>query len=325
MSEAHSAIAAVPARRGLLSRKPAALLELSKARLSLLVVITTAVGFVLASGDELDYPLFIATLTGTLLSAFGANGLNQWIEADRDARMRRTARRPLVTGELTPAEAALFASGCAIVGPLLLLWFVNLATGVLALLTIALYILMYTPLKVRTPLNTLVGAVVGAIPPMMGWTAASGELAAGAWILAGILFVWQIPHFLALAWMYREDYARGGYQMLPSVDPSGRLTAWSATVTAVLLVPTSVGLACIGHCGWTFGVLAILAGGAFVYLALRLALQRSDRAARRLFFGSILYLPLILGVMVADRETPPETKAPARAPHEAILFHMLGR
>ena len=203
-------------------------LELGKARLSTLVVATTAVGFAVAPG-RFDALLFAWTLLGTTLAALGANSLNQWAERERDALMERTRTRPLPSGRLAAREALAAGVLESLGGVALLAALVNLLTALLAAFVILLYVLVYTPMKSRSHLNTLVGAVCGAIPPMMGWTAVTGALDPGAYILAAVLFVWQIPHFLALAWLYREDYQRGGYKMLPHSDPSGRLTAASTS------------------------------------------------------------------------------------------------
>ncbi|TWT40345.1 Protoheme IX farnesyltransferase [Phycisphaerae bacterium RAS1] len=277
------------------------LLDLSKARLSSLVLFTTAIGFTLAAPGPIEWHRLAAVLIGTALTAFGANALNQWIEADRDARMHRTRNRPLPAGRISSAQALCFAALTGMAGPLILAWFVNLLTGLLGLFTLAAYVLVYTPLKTRTPLNTLVGAVVGAIPPVMGWTAATGRVGVAAVVLFGILLIWQMPHFMALAWLYREDYARGGFKMLPVVDPHGRLTAAVAVSHAFLLIPIAAALWALGVCGAAYGVGSILLGAAFAWLALRLWRRRSDAAARQLFFGSVIYLPLLLILMAADQ------------------------
>ena len=192
--------------------------DLGKARLSALVVTTAALGFVMASAVSLDWALLGWTLLGTTLAAWSANALNQVFERHRDARMKRTRGRPIPSGRIGAPHAlgaAILALG---MGLTVLVAMVNVLTAVLALLTTLLYVLVYTPLKTRTTLNTLIGSVVGAIPPVMGWTAVTGQLDPGAWVLGTVLFVWQIPHFLALAWLYREDYKRGGYRMLPVID-----------------------------------------------------------------------------------------------------------
>lgn len=275
--------------------------ELAKARLSSLVVATTAVGFVVSAPRPLDLPLFFWTVLGTALSAAGANGLNQWLERERDARMQRTCTRPLPSHALSPLHALLVSLLWAFVGVLLLALFVNGLTAALSALVIVIYVLLYTPLKVRSSLNTQIGAVCGAIPPMMGWSAATGAIDAGAYILGAVLFVWQIPHFLALAWLYRDDYERGGYRMLPHADRSGRLTSGMVLLYSLALIPVALMAAVGGLAGSVYATAAIALGLAMSALAWRLVRERSDRHAKRVFLASLLYLPILLGVMVADR------------------------
>ena len=286
-------------------------LELSKARLSALVLLTTAVGFVMATpavmpgSAGIDWPRLLLTIAGTALAAGGANALNQLLEMRRDGLMHRTRRRPLPSGALSPAHALLFALAASYAGLCVLGLTVNLEAAGLALATILIYILLYTPLKTRSTLNTLVGAVCGAIPPMIGWVAASGSLDRGAWILGGLLFVWQIPHFFALAWMYRDDYARGGFKMLPGLDPTGRLTGQVVVLTSLGLLPLGLAVTLWGLAGPVFAVGSVVLGAWFVYVAARLYARPSDAGARRLFLASIAYLPLLLCLMVLDRNTVP--------------------
>jgi len=277
-------------------------LELGKPGLSALVVVTAAVGFVLASADPIHVGRLAGLMVGTFLAALGANALNQYRESDRDGRMQRTAGRPLPAQRLTRRQALLFGllSGAAGTGTLAV--GVQPAAGILALAALAIYVLAYTPLKTRTAANTLVGAVVGAIPPLIGWVAARGRLEVGAWILAGVLLVWQIPHFLALAWVYRDDYDRGGFRMLPVVDRAGHLTACVVVVYTLLLVAVSLTLVWVGGLGVLYAGGALVLGAGLVVLGVRLERQRSARAARRVFLGSIAYLPLLLGLMVLDRQ-----------------------
>lgn len=294
-----------------------ALLELSKSRLSALVLCTTAVGFVVASGTHLDWGGLVITLVGTLLAAFGANALNQIIEVERDSRMERTRRRPLVTGALSRRSAWSFALTCAVVGPALLLMAINTLTGLLAAACVILYVLAYTPLKPLTPTNTLVGAVVGAIPPVMGWTAVTGTPDWGACVLAAILFVWQIPHFLALAWLYREDYARGGFRMLSVVDRSGGRTARVVLYYCCLLIPFTLLLSLGGITGWRYGFGAFVLGVALLVLGAQLAIELTDRRARRLFLASVIYLPLLLLLIVIDRRPNPTLTTKRQPPTAA--------
>ncbi len=287
------------------------LLELSKARLSALVVLTTGVGFVLGSGVTIDWVAFALTLLGTGISAAGANTLNQCRERERDARMQRTRKRPLPAAEISPATAWTFGLACAITGPIFLALSINLLTAVLGAVTIALYVLVYTPLKVRTPQNTLVGAVVGAIPPLMGWTAATGDFAGPAWTLAAILFCWQMPHFLALAWLYREDYARGGFRMLPVVDPSGSRVGRAAMLYAAPLLIFPIILTWQGSIGWLAAGVAAVLGTWMLVMAILLNRTRGATHARKLFIASVIYLPIILALFVIDRQPWPGPQADA--------------
>ncbi len=294
----------------------AMLVELTKARLVSLVTVTAAVGFVMGSRGEPALGRLALTLAGTALTAAGAMALNEVTERVRDAQMERTRRRPIPAGVVTPAQAAVFGVASAVAGTVLLAAAVNLLTAALGAVVVLLYTLVYTPLKPRTSLCTLVGALCGAIPPMMGWTAATGHVGFGAWVLSVVLFIWQIPHFLALSWVYREDYARGGFQVLSVVDPSGGATALMANLYIVALLPLGIVAALGGLTGWTFAAGGVLLGAGLLVLGTRLARDRSLRNARRLFLATLLYLPLLLGLMVADRSRSPQSHAggaPARA------------
>ncbi len=276
------------------------LLQLSKARLSGMVVITTLVGYLLAV-PQLDWPQLIATVLGTTLTAFGANALNQYRERGIDARMERTRERPLPAGRLGADVALVYGVAVSLVGTFVLLAWSGVLPAALAAGTILLYVLVYTPLKRVSTLNTLVGAVCGAIPPLIGWAAATGGLATGGWLLFALLFVWQMPHFLALAWMYREDYARGGLRMLPVVDPDGRITFPVTVVFAALHLPLGLLVTLTGVAGPWFALGSLLLGMWWLFLGLRLYRSHSDRDARRVFLASLAYLPLVLAMMVADR------------------------
>ncbi len=290
-----SAAAASPIMR---EASPSAYLELAKARLSSLVVVTAVVGFLVAARGPLDLATLLATALGTALAAGGANGLNQVLESSRDALMERTKARPLPSGRMTPRHA-LFASGAmAVSGVVLLLALAGPLPAALCATTLALYVLVYTPLKTRSTLCTLVGAAVGAIPPMIGWTAATGRLELGAWLLAGILFVWQIPHFLALAWIYREDYERGGFRMLPLVDPAGRTTCWMALLYSLALIPLGLAVSAAGLAGLPFAVGSALLGCAMVAASAWLLARRRRVDARRVFLASLVYLPALMILMV---------------------------
>jgi len=288
-------------------------LDLAKARLASLVVLTAIAGYLLGAKDGVQLGTLIWTVIGTALTAFGANILNQCLEVDRDRLMRRTRCRPLPSGQVSRSRAASWGVISALVGLAVLVAGTNMLTTGLALAVILLYLLAYTPLKVRTPLNTVVGAVCGALPPVMGWTAATGGIGGGAWILFGVLFLWQIPHFLALAWIYREDYARGGFRMLSAVDSSGALTGRVASLYALALLPVCAGAVWMGVSGAVFLVAAYLLGGAFVALSWQLMRKGSVQAARRLFLASLVYLPIVLGIMVADAPSGAEPPLEARS------------
>lgn len=294
------------ARRGGLH----AWLELTKARLTSLVLLTTAVGFVLAAPGPVEWVGLAWTVLGAGLAAAGVAGMNQRLEVERDALMERTRRRPLPAGTIGRGAALALSLACMIAGPLVLLLAVNPLSAGLTALCEFVYIGLYTPLKVRTPVNTLVGAVCGALPPMIGWAAAAGRLDAGGWVLGAILFVWQMPHFLALAWMYRADYERGGFRMLPAIDATGRVTAATALLYSLALVPTTLMLTACGATGPLYMLGALVLGVGLALAALRFAMTRAEGHARSLFLASVIYLPLLLGLMVFDRAPlPPRTAA----------------
>ncbi len=281
----------------------ATLVELFKARLVALVLVTTAVGFVMATPQRLAdaWGQLAVTVFGTALAAAGSMALNQAAEWRRDALMERTKRRPIPAGILSPRQALAGGVTVALAGVAFLAVAANVLAAALALAVVLLYTLVYTPLKTRSPLCTLAGAVCGAIPPMVGWAAAAGALAGGAYLLASILFLWQIPHFLSLAWLYREDYRRGGFRMLPLADPSGRHTGHLATLYALALAGVTLAVALVGMAGSVFAVGALLLGAWLASAAMELAFWRNQRAARRLFLATLAYLPLLLAVMVGDR------------------------
>lgn len=289
------------APRSRAARLAGLLLDLTKARLVSLVVVTTAVGFAMAARSGWSSGDLLWTLAGTALAAAGSMALNQRMEAEADGLMERTRRRPLPTGALSPAFASAFGISVGSAGIVLLAWRTNLLTAALGLAVVAIYTLVYTPLKKRSTACTLAGAVCGAIPPMMGWSAATGTLGFGAWILAGILFLWQIPHFLALAWLYRDDYERGGFRMLPIVDPAGDATALMVVLYSLALLPVGLAATLSGLAGWAYAAGSLALGGALLALGVSLARTRSLPAARRLFYATLAYLPLLLGLMVSDR------------------------
>lgn len=275
--------------------------ELTKPRITLMVVLTAGIGMLLASAGEMELVGVIHTLLGTGLLAAGSSALNQVLEKDLDALMNRTAQRPLPSGRMHPDAALLFGVTLAISGLLVLVVFINLLTALLGTLALASYVFLYTPMKRISSLATVIGAVPGAIPPLMGWTAVTNELAPGAWVLFGILFLWQLPHFLAIAWMCREDYARAGLPMLPVLDPDGRSTArqmilWGAALLPVSLLPTILGLT-----GVTYFLGTLALGCFFLGVCIAFALSFSTQAARRVLLVSVFYLPAVMVVMVLDR------------------------
>lgn len=286
-----------------LRRLVAAHMELIKFRLSSLVVFTTATGFVL-SQPEIHWPLLAWTTLGTFLAAAGAMALNEWWEAERDARMERTAHRPLVTGFFPKVYGLVFGVSVAFTGLALLATKANLLTASLGLAVVFLYLLVYTPLKTRTPFCTLVGAICGALPPMMGWAGAAGSLGFGAFLLAALLFFWQIPHFLSLAWVYRKEYRAGGFRMLPEVDDSGMLTARYSMMYALGTVATTFAFVAASLAGLAFAAAATVLGFALLYPAYRLFNCPDGTWARRLFLATLAYLPLLMATLLMDRQVP---------------------
>ncbi|RLS66158.1 MAG: protoheme IX farnesyltransferase [Planctomycetota bacterium] len=275
--------------------------ELIKVRLNAMVLFTTAVGFALGNPGAVDWPLLGWTCFGTALAAASASLFNQLFERRRDALMLRTRGRPLPAKQISPSLVFVAAVITGYVGAALLGMLVGLLPAALAAFNIVLYAVLYTPLKPRTTFNTLIGAVCGALPPIIGWTAATGRMDPGAWLLGGLLFVWQIPHFLALAWMYREDYARGGHAMLPVRDPTGELTAQVVLITTMPLIPLGLSATLLGLAGVWSAIVSLIAGLVFLALAIEFYRARDDRSARRLFLTSITYLPVVLAAMTLDR------------------------
>jgi protoheme IX farnesyltransferase len=299
------------------------IIELTKPRITRMVAITSGLGFTLGAVPqhwEMGDLVFraLGCVLGTALSASGANALNQWWERDRDAAMPRTCARPLPQERVTPGQALLWGLVFSILGVGVLAC-VGLAPALVSLVTILIYVLLYTPLKPLTTTNTLVGAIPGALPPLIGWTAAaSGNalrggwntldplLDAGGWSLFALMFVWQIPHFLAIAWMYRDDYALGGYRMLPISDSDGRTTATTILIWSIALVPATLApaLSLHGTLSAVSAVAAVVTGSAYIALCYRLFRTRTIPDARRVFFASIIHLPLLLLVMTCDALTP---------------------
>jgi protoheme IX farnesyltransferase len=283
--------------------RAAAYLSLTKPRLVLLVLVTVAVGFLLGargSALHLRFATFAATLVGTALVAGGAGALNQWLERARDARMRRTANRALPSGRITASEAALFGGSLVLLGTGMLLVGANALSAVLAFVTFLLYVFVYTPLKPWTSLNTVVGAVPGALPPLIGWGAATGRLGLEAWSLFLIVFLWQFPHFLAIAWIYRDDYQRAGFRMLTAGDSSGVRTSRQAVSYALALIPVGLLPAAIGLAGPIYFAGALVLGIVYLADAVRFWLEVSDLRARRMLWASFVYLPVVLILLLLN-------------------------
>ncbi len=276
-------------------------LALTKPRLNFLVVATSAAGYYLGGPQSTDVMLMAQAVAGTALVAGGAAVLNQLYERDTDALMRRTRLRPLPDGRVSPADARVFGIVLSIAGLAILAARANWLSAGLALATLVVYLMVYTPMKRRTSLATLVGAVPGALPALIGWTASHGSIDMGGATLFSIVFLWQIPHFMAIAWLYRDDYGKAGFPMLPVVEPEGRRAGRQAVVYAAALVPVSLAPTLVGLSGTVYFAAALVLGLALFVLAVRFARSRSEASARALFFGSITYLPLIWIVMIANR------------------------
>jgi len=275
--------------------------DLVKARLTTLVLLTTAVGFYVGWRGAMNWVLLFNTLAGTALVAAGASALNQWLERDYDAKMLRTQDRPLPSGRLQPATVALFGGMTSVSGLIYLALAVNLLTSFLGAVTLISYLFIYTPLKRVTWLNTVVGAIPGALPPLMGWTAARNELSGAGWALFAILAFWQLPHFFAIAWIYRDEYAKAGFVMLPNVDSSGKHTGQQTVSNALALFIVSLCPFLFKMTGTIYLVGAVALGAGFLFCAIQFSRQLTLSRARQLFLASILYLPLLLGLMVFDK------------------------
>lgn len=275
--------------------------DLFKARLTSLVLLTTLAGFYMGTRGATDFALLAHTLIATALLAAGAAALNQVLEWEDDAKMRRTRQRPIPSKRMQPETALIVGGIISAAGLIYLALGVNLLTSVLGALTLASYLFVYTPLKRRTPLNTVVGAIPGALPPLMGWTAARGTISVEGWSLFAILFFWQLPHFLAIAWIYKDEYAQAGFAMLPVVDPQGQRTGRQS-------VSHTLGLCCMSLFPFVFHLAgtvylagAVVLGSLFLWAAVTFSRRLGINDARRLFLVSILYLPLLLGTMVLDK------------------------
>lgn len=279
----------------------AAFVELTKPRIAVLLVLTSAAGFYLGSVGTFDYVLFANAMISITLLAFGVATLNQYWERDIDPLMKRTATRPIPTGRVTPTEALVFGILQCVVAELYLLLLVNPLTAFLGMIVIVGYVLVYTPLKTRTTVSTAIGAIPGALPPLLGWTAAADNITLGAWALFAMQFLWQFPHFMAIAWMYREEYAKAGILMLPVVEPSGRLTMRQIVMFTIMLVPASLAPFFFGISGPVFLTAAIILGILFLISSIQAARSKTNEQAKRLLLASVVYLPLLFIFMVADK------------------------
>jgi heme o synthase len=284
-----------------ISDQVSAYYELTKPGITRLVLVSAAAGLYLASSGGVPLMLLWHTLVGTALAASGTNALNQWAERDADSHMGRTAQRPLPSGRLSSRQAFIFAWTISIVGLIYISAFVNNTTAIIVAISLSSYVFVYTPLKRKTWVATLIGAVPGALPILAGWTASGRPLTAGAWVLFAIMFIWQMPHFYALAWIYREDYGRAGFQMLTVIDKTGSRAAHQTLLFAAALIPISVMPTVLGVTGKVYLVGALVLGFAFLILATGMLRQRNERIAWRVFTGSIIYLPVLLLLMVFDK------------------------
>ncbi|MGA2716456.1 MAG: heme o synthase [Bryobacteraceae bacterium] len=284
-------------------------IALTKPRITWLILMSTGVGYFFGlkraffnpETGMADWALLIHTLIGTGLIASGTAALNQWSERDADLLMRRTSARPLPSGRMTAPRALWFGIALALIGFAELALWVNLLAALLGAFTLGSYLFIYTPLKQRSHLSTVIGALPGAMPPLMGYAASSGSLTPEAWTLFAILFIWQFPHFLAIAWMYREDYARAGIRMLPVVEPDGMSTGRQIILYASTLIPVSLFPVLLGMSGRIYLVGALILGGWFLYTGVRVAFDLTNVRARHVLLASIIYLPAIYGLMVFDR------------------------
>jgi len=276
-------------------------LALTKPRLNFLVVASSAAGYYLGAAERPDPVAMTAAVAGTTLVAGGAAALNQFFERDTDGLMRRTRARPLPDGRIAPADAAMFGAALSVAGLALLAARANLLAAALALATLVIYLAVYTPLKRRTPYATLVGAVPGALPPVIGWAASHGAVAPGGATLFAIVFLWQIPHFMAISWLYRDDYAQARFPMLSVVDAGGHRASREALIYAAALVPVSLVPAFVGIAGSPYVAIAAVLGVSMLMLAIRFAERRDDGSARLLFFASITYLPLLWMALIVDK------------------------
>ncbi len=284
-----------------LREKVAAFVELTKPRIAFLLVLTSAAGFYLGTTGTFDVALFANSMIAITLLAFGVATLNQFWERDIDPLMTRTANRPLPAKKVSSTEALVFGLAQCVIAELYLLFFVNPLTALLGLVVIVGYVLVYTPLKTRTSASTAIGALPGALPPLMGWTAAANDITLGAWALFAMQFLWQFPHFFAIAWMYKEEYAKAGILMLPVVEPDGKLTFRQIVMFAIMLVPVSLAPFFFNISGKIFLVGAIILGIWFLWASIQAARSKTKEKAKKLLLVTVIYLPLLFILMVADK------------------------
>jgi len=289
------------ARNTGLRDRAVAYFELTKPRIAFLLVLSSAAGFYMASTTGFEPVLFVNSMLSITLLAFGVSTLNQYIERDIDPLMRRTATRPLPTGRVTPNEALVFGICQCVLAEVFLFFAVNPLTAILGLIVIIGYVFLYTPLKTRTSLSTVIGAIPGAMPPLMSWTAASNKITVVGWALFATQFLWQFPHFLSIAWLYRKEYANAGIRMLPVVEPSGKLTGRQIVLFSIMLLPVSLAPYFFQVAGPLFLVGATLLGIWFLWASVRAARAKSDELARKLLLVSVIYLPLFFLLMVIDK------------------------
>ena len=294
-------VGSIASAEPLVRRRAADFLMLTKPRLVTLVLVTTLVGFVVGSPGRVDGLLLLHTIVGTALAAAGALALNQYLERDLDGRMARTRMRPLPDGRMQSIEALAFGVLTSSAGLVYLTLVVSPLTAAVTAVTVGTYLFVYTPLKTRTSFATIAGAIPGALPPVAGWVAARGALGPGAAALFAILFLWQLPHFLALAWMYRDEYAEAGIVVLPSSDPDGSMTGRQMVANLLALMPAALLPNLVGMAGPVYFVGALILGSIFLATGVALAISRSRAGARRVFLASILYLPALLALLAFDR------------------------
>ena len=303
MAQPSAQVAAAGPLPSAIPNRMRAFAQLTKPRLNFMVLTTTFIGYFVAEAGAFDLWRLFHTMVGTALVAGGASALNMYAERHRDARMARTARRPLPSGRVTPLEAVTFGVLLGVVGSAYLFFAVNPLTALLGLLTLLIYVWIYTPMKVTSTFNTAVGAISGALPPVMGWTAVRDTLGIEAAVLFAILFLWQHPHFFALAWMYKADYEKGGYQMLPSQDPDGVLTGNLMVLFSLALIPTSLVLSLTGLEGSLYAIGALLLGLNYVRVSVQFNRKRTGKLAKKVFAASLIYLPALMALMMLDKLT----------------------